>query len=52
MSDTQERPSGPGWRGGCAGRSRPRAQHPPQPEGEIHLFFTCIIRRPGRRDST
>jgi hypothetical protein len=52
MSDTRERPSGPDWRGRCAGRSRPRSQHPPQPEGETHLFFACIIRRPDRRDST
>jgi hypothetical protein len=52
MSGTQERPSGPDWRGGCAGRSRKRAQHPPQPEGETHLFFACIIRWPDRRGST
>ena len=52
MSDTQERPSGREWRGGCAGRSRKRAQHPRQPEGETHLFFACIIRWPDRRGST
>jgi hypothetical protein len=40
------------WRGGCARGSQPRARHPPQPEGETHLFFTCIIRCLDRRGST
>ena len=45
-------PGGRDWRGRYADRSPPRARHPPQPEGETHLFFACIIRWPDRRGST
>jgi len=52
MSDTEEMPAG--RIGGVAVRAGAGrgAGRPPQPEGETHLFFACIIRWPDRRAST